>query len=474
MIAFDAGAYILVSYSYNQNLQRETENSVREQDVILASITNRIARVEGFYPDVSTNAERLYPIIQSLAVYHQPQGVRIGLFWDQDEIFSNLPELDRRLLDFDNSGNKPTMHARVDGTRYVFVASTIPEYPHLSFVYARDISQLDDFRTDISRVFILINAIVLVVLGSLIFLLLKHMVSPITSMNAAAIEISNGVYEKRVSIARSDELGTLAQSFNRMAESIEEHMVQLNKTAEDKQQFIDDLTHEMRTPLTSILGYAEYLQNAFYTEEDRLIATSHLYESAFRLQALSSKLLKLTLLRGEGIEFSNVYIPDLFKALTVLIQASLNSQRLTLTTSAEPVYIKGDEALLLSLLTNLVENAARASKPAATISVTAYQKGGNKSDFIVIEVGDTGIGMDEKEIERITTPFYRIDKSRSRIVGGAGLGLSIVSQIVALHNAELSIESKKGLGTIVRVYFTTPKQTRNIGKTQRGYSIPQV
>jgi two-component system phosphate regulon sensor histidine kinase PhoR len=103
------------------------------------------------------------------------------------------------------------------------------------------------------------------------------------------------------------------------------------------------------------------------------------------------------------------------------------------------------------MLTNLVENAARASSPGDVITVKARQK-----DCPVIEVIDTGHGMHSQEIEKITAPFYRIDKSRSRQNGGAGLGLSIVSQIVCLHGAKMEIESRPGEGTIVRICFTTP------------------
>ena len=105
---------------------------------------------------------------------------------------------------------------------------------------------------------------------------------------------------------------------------------------------------------------------------------------------------------------------------------------------------------MLSLFTNLVDNAARASKPKDVITVRAYQE-----RCPVIEVGDTGIGMDEQEIIKVTEPFYRVEKSRSRKDGGIGLGLSIVAQIVSLHGAELEIESRPGEGTTVRIYFTT-------------------
>ena len=111
--------------------------------------------------------------------------------------------------------------------------------------------------------------------------------------------------------------------------------------------------------------------------------------------------------------------------------------------------IFGDETLLLSLLANLVENAARASKEGGAVKVKAY----DKEDNPIIEVIDSGHGMEQEEIEKITAAFYRVDKSRSHDFGSVGLGLSIVSQIIALHNAKLEIDSVPNIGTTIRICF---------------------
>ena len=235
-----------------------------------------------------------------------------------------------------------------------------------------------------------------------------------------------------------------------MAESVEKNMISLKKSAEDKQQFIDDLAHEMKTPITSVIGYSEYLKNTNSSKENQIIALEHLSDSMHRLQNLSSQLLKLTLLREEEVEFKRIEAAHLLDELSATMKPSLDTRNIKLLTEATLEYIVGDEALLLSLLTNLVENAARASKSGDCVTVRVY-KGGSA----VIEVEDCGIGIEQEEIEKITAPFYRIDKSRSRQFGGVGLGMSIVSRIAALHNARLEIKSEKGKGTVVRIIFTT-------------------
>lgn len=451
ILAFDVGAYVLTTYSYNFNRKRETENSIREQSVILVSVASRIANVETIYVDAPHNKDRLIAILQPLTDYYQPQGVLLALFDGEAEVYATIPELDKELLHLESVQDKNAVDGRLGDKRHVFVASQIPDYPHLTLVYARDISQIDDFRKNVSQVFTATNVAVVALMGVGIYLLLRRMTRPIDKLNQATAEIAGGAYDKRVAMNRRDELGNLGENFNRMADSVEEHMGQLTKAAEAKQQFIDDLTHEMKTPMTTILGYAEYLQNAKSTEEERQIAAGHLQDAALRLKNLSDKLLELAYLRGEKIALRKVNMAELFGALKDMMGPILAERQIALDAQTEISEIDGDETLLLSMLTNLVENGAKASQPQSGITVRAYEDG-----YPVIEVRDRGHGMEQEETQKITDPFYRVDKSRSRKFGGVGLGLSIVSQIAALHGARLEIESKPGGGTRVKICFITP------------------
>lgn len=450
IVAFDIGAYALITHAYNYNRQRETENGIREQSVILSSVTSRIASAESIYSDAALSTERLTAVSEPLADYYKPQGVLLALYNGESAVCSDLPDFDKRLLNLESALKKNTMDNLADGKRYIFVASKLPDYPHLTLIYARDVSSLDDFRNNISRVFMLMNAAVLVFMGIAIYLLLRHMTRPIAKLNKMSTEIASGALGKRVVLNRTDELGHLGDNFNRMADSVEKTMARLTEVAEDRQQFIDDLTHEMKTPLTSILGYAEYLQNAKSTEDERMAATAYLHEAALRLKNLSVKLLELAYLRGEETELRRVDVSALFASLAGMMTPTLTSRRIRLDTQTKIKEINGDETLLLSMLTNLTENAAKASKPGDTITVRAFE-----TEFPIIEVADMGHGMERSEIEKITEPFYRVDKSRSRKFGGVGLGLSIVSQIADLHGAKLEIESSPGKGTTVWICFTT-------------------
>jgi len=449
IIAFNAGVLYLTVHSYDFIRQRETENSIREQEIVKSLIITRLSYAESFFPDAADNHERLAAILFPLAEFYEQQGVLIALH-SHGNIFSNIPGFDTGLLLFENFHDNNVKEDTLDGRRYVFVSSKLPEYTQYTLIFAKDISLIDDFRANIGRVFSVINVIVLTFLGVSIYLLLKQITKPISKLTEITVDMADGAYEKRVIVNSSDEIGILANNFNRMADSVEENIIKLRKSAEDKQQFIDDLTHEIKTPMTTILGYSEYLHNAKMTEEERMIASAHLYDMALRLENLSEKLMDLVYSRDENIEKEDVSLPELFDELTSNMQPKLTPRSLVLITIPELTNIVGDRVLLLLMLQNLVDNAAKASDDLAVITVRSYME-----DHPVIEVSDAGYGIEKEDLEKITAPFYRVDKSRSRQHGGVGLGLSIVLQVATLHNATVDIESKPGEGTTVKIKFTT-------------------
>lgn len=276
VIAFDIGAYGLVSYSYDFLLQRETDSAFREHAIILSSAESNLETAEKLYPDAGYDKERLTAIIKPLADYYELQGIYLALFLEDKEVFSNIEFVEENLLTLASIENTNMMQQKQGDARYLYVASQMPNHAQIKFLYARDITALDGYKKDIGQVFVYISTAVCLVLGVCIFILLKYLTIPIERINQTANAIAKGAYDKRVPINSKDELGEMGASFNLMANSIEENVSILVTSAQDKQQFIDNLTHEMRTPLTSILGFAEYLQNAKAAEEDRIKAALHL------------------------------------------------------------------------------------------------------------------------------------------------------------------------------------------------------
>jgi len=450
ILIFDISVYTITSYSYQLNLDRETDSAVREHELISSSIKKNIQTIEEIFPDVSKNNERLTAIIQPLIEYYKDQGVFLALYSESELIYQNTPNINPELLILESETTKNILNESHDQTQYMFISSSIAEYPHLTFVYARDIEQLSTIVQSINRMFVILNIVICIVLGVTIFLILRHTTRPIKQLNQTTREIAQGSYDKRVRIKSNDELGELAETFNIMADAVEKNIDHLKKAAENKQTFINDLSHEMRTPLTSVLGYSEYLQNANSSEEDRIIAAGNLHLAAQQLSNLSKKLTDIILLSNDDIEKKEINIAKLFDAVVKIMELPLSERNLTLQTEAKAPIVWGDEDLLISLLTNLVENAARASTAGQAITLRSIKD----ADKTIIEVTDAGCGMLPNEIAKITEPFYRVDKSRSKNKGGVGLGLTISKKIVRLHDAKLEITSDIINGTTVRIEFT--------------------
>ncbi len=203
--------------------------------------------------------------------------------------------------------------------------------------------------------------------------------------------------------------------------------------------------------MTSIYGYAEYLQKASISEEDKLEATGFIMSESRRLQNIAYVLLDLASLRSSEIVFAPVDIAELFQNIIDTLVRKAEEKQVTISFACGFDVLNGDRDLLQSLMVNLTDNAIKACEPGGSINITAYTENGRK----IIEVRDNGRGMTREQLAHITEPFYRVDKARSRAEGGVGLGLSICEQIAARHGAELKFDSQPGLGTTTKVIFTS-------------------
>ena len=280
-----------------------------------------------------------------------------------------------------------------------------------------------------------------VLLAVLLTCVLRRILAPFYLLRDAANRIAEGDYEKRVERPGTDEVGEVSQSFNQMAERIEEHIRALAEMNETQRQLIGSLAHELKTPMTGIQGYAELLQRVSLPPVKQADALHYIEEECIRLSRLSAKMLLLTdLSREETIEKKPCPVSALFSKAKEVTHYRLKEKDIRLQTDLEQDFsIQGDADLLLSFLTNLIDNACKASPPGSSIRLIGTVSG--------IFVQDEGIGIPQDEIARITEPFYMVNKSRSRKQGGAGLGLSLCHQIARLHGGCLEIKSSPEEGT---------------------------
>lgn len=279
----------------------------------------------------------------------------------------------------------------------------------------------------------------------LLTLFLTGALRPLEELKNAAAAISRGELGAKVAVRSSDELGQVGQAFNRMSDQVEQQV-------EDLQLLLGALAHEMKTPMTSVMGYADSLLHVRLPKEAQTAALKRIYESGARMEQLSSRLLSLLgLYENDSISFQEVPANALFRQVRQDCAPFLEERGVRLLLDCpQPVSFQGDAVLLESLLTNLVQNACRASHPGAPIRLSARPG--------TLIVADCGCGIPEKDLPHVTKAFYMADRSRSRSQGGSGLGLALCERIAALHGASLTIESREGQGTTVTVAFTKPLQ----------------
>ena len=341
------------------------------------------------------------------------------------------------------------------GDRYILVVGSrmpmdsrvpVTESSDYKLVLVRDISDIyEDIRTQ-AFFYVLIYLVAAFTAVILVILTTRKVLKPLRELQHAAQDISKGILARRADVHTSDEIGDMAKSFNGMAEQIENQVTELSLESERRRQMLGSLTHEMKTPMTSIMGYADSLMHVKLKEEQKERALRHIYEECGRLGRISSKLMSLIgMYDNDSICMEEVYINDLFSSVAEIEESNLKKKNITLRSSCHMEKRLLDKDLIISLLTNLVDNAIKASDAGSDIFMEAN---GNR-----ITVCDLGFGIPEDEIPRVTEAFYMVDKARSRKAGGCGLGLALCGKIAELHGAELEIKSREGAGTEVSIVF---------------------
>lgn len=205
--------------------------------------------------------------------------------------------------------------------------------------------------------------------------------------------------------------------------------------------------HELKTPMTSIIGFADLLRQGNMDESTRMMASEYIFSEGKRLERLSFKLLELLLLKKDALSMTRVWLNTYLGEVERALAPNMKAKNIRLVCKAEAKRVILETDLVKSLLYNLVDNASKAMDNGGIIAVHGIAIPGGCQ----FQVVDNGRGMEPEELTKITEAFYRVDKARSRSQGGAGLGLALCKQIVELHNGSIQFASTPGKGTRVTV-----------------------
>ncbi|MBR3988317.1 MAG: ATP-binding protein [Clostridia bacterium] len=218
-----------------------------------------------------------------------------------------------------------------------------------------------------------------------------------------------------------------------------------------RQQFTANVSHELKTPLTSVSGYAELIRDGLVEGENINRFAGKIYDESQRMINLVGDIIKLSQFdeKDINVKIERINLLNLCRTVITGLESLAQKQEVRINLTGDNVEISGAELIVEEIIHNLVKNAVKYNKKGGKVDVSVKQC----LDGIELSVSDTGIGIPEEDIEHIFERFYRVDKSHSKDIGGTGLGLSIVKHGAMFHNASLSVESKVDVGTTIRVLF---------------------
>lgn len=286
-------------------------------------------------------------------------------------------------------------------------------------------------------------------LALVLFLSLRAVFQPMRRLEGAAQKLGQGDYGARAQIVHpSDEVGQLAKRFNDMAEATQRHVGELTAQEAAQRQFIADMAHELKTPLTSMIGFADLLRRSELGEPQRGQALHAIVMQGERLERMRFKLLYLARLNG-GLapEMKPQKAEELISEAVLTMTEPIREKQLMIETRVGEESWRCDRDLIVALISNLLSNAVKASETGQRIQLLAKPEG-----FSII---DEGCGIAPEHLPHITCAFYMADKSRARSQQGAGLGLALCQRISQLHGARLYFESELGKGTRASLTFTS-------------------
>lgn len=454
ILAVNITSTLLVFNNHKMVIEREERSALSEHEYLISNmkstiIYNRLKRSVSFLSE-----DEVLNIMKSMFNNSElKNSMGISIYNYKERLIGNkvLPvEVEEKVLEAtEQSSNNYVEILDYNGQSYMIIGSEINiEGKLYKVISACDITPVYTLYKEQMAYVKFSSLICAVVVAWVLLVIVRVLLFPIQKLNEGTKEISQGNYDKRLEIIGHDEIAQLSMNMNLMAEAIEKNVNALKQVAEDRRIFIANLAHEMKTPLTSILGFADILRvKRNVNEEEIQEYTGIIIDETKRLKALSGKLMELITIGTTNVEFKEVQLKDILEEVEITLKPIMEKQQLNYITTADKGSINIDKELFKSLLYNLIDNAVKASEKGKTIELIAVSDGNSTK----IKIIDEGIGIDKKEIEEIVKPFYMVDKSRTRESGGAGLGLSLCVEIARLHNGTIYIESEVGKGTCITI-----------------------
>lgn len=464
--------YLMIRRNFDLARETQLKNAIIENNLVQSSVEYELLEQinsEGYWTEKSLSKIGEH-VMDGMITGTSSFYIRYG----EDYVYTGdgeEKEIPESLYEDLTIGGKNYIVCENGKKYFVYVTSySEMEEKALCVVSKQEISDCYYMLNEQIRYFRVLIAGVVLSASVIVYLLCKYLTGPLEKLNYVTAEIAEGNYDIHVDVHGTDEVGQLAAKVNVMADAVLAHVEELKDMIHRREQFVADFTHEIKTPITTIIACSDMVRSMEMPREEQIRALTYIFSEGKRLEIMSQKLFQLIYLKQRTIEKSLVNTKNLEREIIRITAPLLEQKQITLKTDIEQAVIKGDKELLNTVLLNLIDNARKASKEGSVIELEgrcileesvegekkgAYNQNSENGYRAVYElaVKDYGIGMSREDIAHICDEFYMADKSRSRREGGAGLGLSLAALILEKHQAVLQVESEVGKGTTMKVVF---------------------
>lgn len=466
-LAFSASGYFLLHYSLESSLAREADFALKQYQYDKFTVQSAMLTTTVITVSLDFSNQYRQDDFQAFSIWEPLSEEYISLeeysaedlfsalaselsvpaaFFAEDysPLYSGIQGLEPGFLDSLTENAHVWQYCKNGESASILVGSILQwDGQSIYFVTQWDISKTLQQQETLRQYFLRCYLIVMAAGMVLLILLSAFLTRPLNRMSRVARRMADGDYRERLSMTGRDEIGELSASFNQMAEAVEDKIGELARAAREKEDFVANFAHELKTPLTSIIGYADTIYQKELSREEIRRASWHIWNEGMRLESLSLKLMELTVLGRQDFSLTELPADELLRDVGEGFAPLYREKQIHFQIQAEPAYVLADYDLLKTLLINLTDNSIKAG---ATRIEMLGQKNENKYRICV---RDNGCGMEQEELSRITEAFYMVDKARSRKQHGAGLGLALAEQVARLHGDKLTFESRVGAGTAV-------------------------
>lgn len=432
MITVGAGCFILINSIYKNDYNNAVTKALDDNKSMYAFVTSIYQVYDDTYISYGTKS-----FTDSLT--NSDQSAYIGSFQSANEKY-NIESMDK---------NAVVSHITTYNSQKCI--QVVSRFESMYIVNTYNLTKVEERRLEFYHIYQIMVIIIATIMAIVSFIFSKRISKPIVMLTDAATAIADGDYDiivpEDIRHMKSYEAVSLAKTLNIMSENTKDHIASLNSMIEKQEEFIANFTHEIKTPLTSIIGYGDLLRTYDVSPEKRREYGEYMYREGTRLEQLSFNLLDLIVMDKQTFEKVCVDTSAFFERIEKTTEFLSKKYSVEIKYNIHKSTIFIEPSLFSTAILNFIDNACKASQPATTITITGLLQ----ADSYQISVADNGTGIAADQIKKITEPFYMVDKSRSRKLGGAGLGLALSKKIIGLHDAILTIESELGKGTTVTV-----------------------